>query len=602
MRRKLIKHEAFEQIANSSVTTVKHELVEAQGILARTLGKDYLKLHSFTESTVMYETLDDSYVHASFDLKNEQLTFQNIEELIIDHESKKAKIRDILGEMVDAIIVDNNTKADEAFQNFLTVSTFTEAKKPFFAKEKGDDDGDEKKGNPFGKKKGKFGEKKAKPFGKKKSKKDKADLFAKVKGAGKKLEEAYSVAENVLDYVSYMQLGPSLAEAVVNQDDNGNVTDLRIPVSKVRNENRVLSFDWKTLNSKVKNLREQALNLHGNQHFVRAMADLQRENAFSNSDALQKTLGHIAQAFPQALYATKSELTQIIGESLRIADVKNFDDQTCEFMAEAILTTAHGIYEERVNQILHLASAPKVAEGEDKFEHFCNVAEAFYVSVDEKFGLERKVFSDLYESLEDLYRTADHRQDNGLKQATARYLNELADVLNAEAQPDLELAEEVAGWLQNFVENSLEGSAWTVSNKPHITVTGEHPDMAKKATVDGIPGKYKGGWGDEAPMIGQDDMNYKGKHSKEARSNSWGNIGGKGTYPSLDNPYVPKPFGDWTMKGEKGVDKDAVGQHHSTWQSKDTWPKLQNPYIPKAETNKTYKMNKGKEKDLIVDK
>jgi hypothetical protein len=104
-------------------------------------------------------------------------------------------------------------------------------------------------------------------------------------------------------------------------------------------------------------------------------------------------------------------------------------------------------------------------------------------------------------------------------------------------------------------------------------------------------------------MIGQDSMTYKGgKHSKEARSHSWGNVGGKDTFPSLSNPYVPKPFGDYTMKGEKGVDKDTFGQHHSTWQSGDTWPKLQNPYVPKAETPHSYKMNKGKEKDLVIDK
>jgi hypothetical protein len=100
-------------------------------------------------------------------------------------------------------------------------------------------------------------------------------------------------------------------------------------------------------------------------------------------------------------------------------------------------------------------------------------------------------------------------------------------------------------------------------------------------------------------MIGQDDNNYKGKYSKMARTNSWGNEGGSDTFPNLKNPYIPKPFGDYTMKGEKGVDKEATGQHHSTWQSKDTWPNLHNPHVPKGETPKSYKM---KEKDLIVDK
>ena len=52
-------------------------------------------------------------------------------------------------------------------------------------------------------------------------------------------------------------------------------------------------------------------------------------------------------------------------------------------------------------------------------------------------------------------------------------------------------------------------------------------------------------------------------------------------WPSLSNPHVPKPFGDYTMKGEKGADKDW-NNGLDMWQSGDTWPSLQNPYIPKS--------------------
>ena len=84
------------------------------------------------------------------------------------------------------------------------------------------------------------------------------------------------------------------------------------------------------------------------------------------------------------------------------------------------------------------------------------------------------------------------------------------------------------------------------------------------------------------------------------RNRSYGNEAGPDVFPALQNPYVPKPYGTYTMKGEKGVDKanDATGQ----WGSGDTWPDLQNPYVPKAETPQSYKMNHGKEADLVVDK
>lgn len=601
MRRKLIKQDAFEQIANSSVTTAEHELVEAEGVLARALGKDYLNLHCFNESTVLYETLDDTYVHAGYEIKNNQVTFNNIEELVVDTESKAKKRKGVLGEMLQAVLVDNSAKAGQLFSNYMGLYSFNEAKKLFGKEEKG---GKKKgKGGPPWLNKGKDEEKGGKKG--KKHHKEKFDFFkGKAKKAGKKVEEAYTIAGNVLDYVNYLSVGPALSEAVCKRDDSGNVVDLRVPSSKVRNEGHMLRFDWKTLNEKCKNLREQALALHEEEMFVKAMSDLRRQNKFNDAHGLEEVLENVVRAFPSVLYVTESELAQVIGEALRISGDENYDDQTCEFMAEGVLRKAFESFKERAAQVLHLASAPKCETNVDPYHHFQAVVSRFYPAIDEKFGLEKKMFEDLYESLEGIYKTADRRGNNELKSETASYLNELADILNGEAKPDVELAEEVATWLASLIETNLESGTWTVSNKPHITVSGDHPDMAKKASHSYAPSKdFTGDWGDELPMIGQDSMTYKGgKHSKEARSHSWGNVGGKDTFPSLSNPYVPKPFGDYTMKGEKGVDKDTFGQHHSTWQSGDTWPKLQNPYVPKAETPQSYKMNKGKEKDLVIDK
>ena len=425
----------------------------------------------------------------------------------------------------------------------------------------------------------------------------------KAKSAGKKVEEAYNVAVNVLDYVDYMRVGPVLAETATRTDNNGNITDLRVPSTLARNEAKSLSFDWKTLNHNVKNLREQALSLHEDQEFCKAAANLHRQNRLSNAQGMEEIFTAVVRQWPQVIYATQNELAQIIGEALKMLSVSSFDDEACEFLAEGILRNAHKTYEERVSQILHLASAPKCEENTDCYVHFQEVAEHFYARVDEKFALEKKVFSDLYESIRGIYESAQRQGDDGLCQTTATYCNDIAAVLNEEAKPDLELAEEAADWLRSFIETNLESGTWTVSNKPHITVTGDHPEMAKKASKPYSPSAdFSGKWGDELPMIGQDSMEYKsGKHSKEARSRSWGNESGPDIFPKLHNPNTPKPFGDYTMKGEKGADKD-VNQGLGSWKSKSTWPDYQNPYVPKAETPKTWKMNKGKEKDLVVDK
>jgi hypothetical protein len=67
----------------------------------------------------------------------------------------------------------------------------------------------------------------------------------------------------------------------------------------------------------------------------------------------------------------------------------------------------------------------------------------------------------------------------------------------------------------------------------------------------------------------------------------------------LNNPYVPTPFGDYKIKGEKAIEADSDQLAH--WGTGDTWPGLQNPYTPAAVTPYTYKMNHGKEPDLVVD-
>ena len=79
-------------------------------------------------------------------------------------------------------------------------------------------------------------------------------------------------------------------------------------------------------------------------------------------------------------------------------------------------------------------------------------------------------------------------------------------------------------------------------------------------------------------------MKYNsGKNSKQLRDKAWGQEGGNDVFPSLNNPYIPKSFGNYTMKGEKGVDKEK-GDFSAD--SKDTFPKLNNPYVPQAKGTK----------------
>ena len=121
MRRKLIKQDVFDSIIKESATIAEHELAEAANVLSRALNKGPMSLHCFTESTVVYETLNNTYVHAGYQIDNGNVTLNNIEELVIDETTRKEKMRGIISQMIDHVLSDENTKAKGLFENYLEV-------------------------------------------------------------------------------------------------------------------------------------------------------------------------------------------------------------------------------------------------------------------------------------------------------------------------------------------------------------------------------------------------------------------------------------------------------------------------------------------------
>ena len=59
------------------------------------------------------------------------------------------------------------------------------------------------------------------------------------------------LVENVLGYVDYYENGPVVQNTQVKHDESGNVVAIRIPTNKLRNEAKILQFNWKTLNTDV---------------------------------------------------------------------------------------------------------------------------------------------------------------------------------------------------------------------------------------------------------------------------------------------------------------------------------------------------------------
>jgi hypothetical protein len=261
-------------------------------------------------------------------------------------------------------------------------------------------------------------------------------------------------------------------------------------------------------------------------------------------------------------------------------------------MAEGILRTAHNVYTDKVQQIVALSGGKVNEEAQDKYAEFKNITNNYYPTLDEAAEKEMEMYVDLYEALRELYGLACEQNDEVVKTETASHLNELLAIVQRQVKPDMEVAQEAAGWLNYVTEAVLQ--TWNVSNTTGFTINGDVPQMAKNAKQNPTLASLGDQYGDTAPV--SDGKNVGKKGAEEMRNNAWGNVGGNDTWPSLNNPYVPKPFGDYTMKGEKGVDKD--GDTTLDPQNGDTYPSLKNPYVPQP-VDSVFKM---KEKDLIVDK
>ena len=604
MKRKLISFDAFKKIEESSLINAQNELIEAEEVLAKAFGVDELKLFTFGESDVTYQEPDGSFVHASYKLDKDQLILENLEQLVIEQESEKKAARQTLVNLVDSLLENNNAKANQLFETYFSLPfvrrelLVSEEFKISVSKPSGNSPLKGKKQNPSTVQKRINSRKKTLS---RLSKSEKEVLKKKREEASKQLggapnsrrrvyarkikpstmKEWAKLCENVFGYLDYKEFGPILSESRIQSDEKGNITAISLPTIQKRNESKILTFNWKTLDHEVKVLRGK------------------RYNNISDNSGLEETLEAIVSRWPDVLYATESELASQIAKSLEMAHVTNYDDTTCQFMAEAILRTAHGAFTDRVNKINTLAGNKNDATGEESYEAFKVVVDEFYKKLDESDNADLRVFADLYNSLQEIHRIATETGDEMTRAEVSGYMQECANVLNREIEIDLNLAETIVNYLYELVEANVSGAEdnWEVKNTPHETINGDHPRMNWAAKVDdAVPSKYTGDWGNEAPS--SDGKSYKNDQAEEMRNRSWGNISGGDIYPDLKNPYVPKPFGDYKMKEKSAVDDGE--NDWSRYQSDDTWPNLKNPLVKPSPWDKDkYQM---KDPDALVKK
>lgn len=590
MKRKLIEFDVFERIKKDSLSTAQRELEEASSYLAKALDLESVSLNCYGSEDVIFESIDGNYVHANYKIDNGFVQFDNIQELIINEESERAKSRQTLSEMLDCLIESKESEAEGLFEEWMGLPgskrIFTEARKRRSVPVRKD-------GKPTGKYKIAYWNdtpkkhqsaktKLARAKGKKLANKKRSDSKKKFMAMNRKranatighmVKEWHVLAENVLGYVDYYENGPVMSNSQIRTDDANNVTSVRIPTAKIRNEAKVLQFNWKTLHTDVVVKRNGSKKMHENENFAKDIAEIKKQNALSDEKSLSECLEKTASNWPQVLYLTQSELAEQVKAALELVNATNYDDSTCEFIAEGLLRTAHEVFVDRVAKIVKLSGASVNENSNDKYSEFKNIVESYYKRLDESTSLEMQVFVDLYETLRGVHELAKEEENVELAVEASEYLDELFKIIRKESEPSLELASEAASWLYELVESNLETMDWS-EDKPVVTADGEHPDLAKKARMSYTPSSDFAGK-DNKSSASQGKGEDAGVTS-ELENDGFSNEGGDGVYPSLGNPYLLNN-GEFKMKGEPDVDSDSGQLAH--WGSSDTWPNLQNPYV-----------------------
>lgn len=571
MKRKLIDYDVFKQIERKFLQTAEKELSEATDAIAAALGKDNMALFGITENEATFATDQGTLVHATYIVDDTKLLLENIEELVVDETSQINEGKSILDKMVDSILDDNKNAASDLFSSYFSLpyirvnlqeGVINEAKKhgkgkmppqllAYFKKKAA------KKSH------GKKDDKREELMKKHSSKKM---MNLSKKATAKMVKEWASVSKNVLDYVDFRTFGaPTLSETV--KDKLGNVVAIAIPRSQIKNEAKMLSFNWKTLNTNVMHQRDLMKMLAHNAHWGLACKDMKKCNAMSDASKLQETIENVVAAFPSVIYLTEGEIAKLISDTLVKEGVKNFDDDSCSFLAEGVLRTCYENYKDKVNQIFKLADMFE----SDSYEGFKRASEVMIEKLDEVANTEKMAFEDTYKALNSLAGLAEHFGDASIKHEIAGFMGDIENALTGKKAFDLDVLEEAAAMLKAAANLPMSGD-WHVSDKVGHTVTGDVEAIAKYAKIDGTPGKYAS---TRSPFV-SDGKSYD-KQGVEDLKQGYLTQDGNDVYPNVKNPYVPKA-GDFKIHGEKAIESDSDVLGHDD--GPDTWDKLKNPYIP----------------------
>ncbi len=429
MKTRKIEQKVFEEIQKKSFETIESELRAAAKHLSRLAGKN-LELVSTNEDYVIYKPEDqqDVFLKARYKVTDRgTIKLNNFEKIIVDESSKNEERKNILRNVINALMEDDPDAATDQWKelkNRFPVSEMVKKKASGTGKAPGDggvgnadEEDQESKGKARCKRKedSKYG-----------SHTSSSEELMTLKAVDDSLEEWADSLPNFTEIKKYLiEAAKSVAKIVCEEktdvikikmkdkkdkkydkddmkyskkdkmkynddddddDDDDDIDEIEIDTKDKADKKEKTSKKSKKQREKVKKARTKMKYKEDDKDFEESIVSLKRNNNAKDEESLEDTISEIVSSNPQLIYISKNELKEMISRILTKREEKNWDEDLCEEIAFGLKKVAHNTYADQAYDLIKFAAVDEVVGldeevSDDDYEAFEQVSERYFENV-----------------------------------------------------------------------------------------------------------------------------------------------------------------------------------------------------------------------------
>lgn len=471
----------------------ERELKAAEEQLAERLGLEKLSLHSFNETTAIYEAPNGHYVRAGYKINRNkgEVFFAEFADLRVNNQSLQRENREDLSKLVGSLLDEDTSTAEQVLQKYLERRrVIKEATEDVLVTPKED--------IPQGP-----GEEEIRASNIRQAVQEAlgtAALFemeSVVGGAAKKVGIDFNTMKNA-------------AQQASKEYGSEPVQQITLKTIDTQAQSRLATDRQEKMVEEVVTARRSITPLREKEAFAEATKKVKTLNATGELDQIGEAMSELVTSAPELLYLTIDELAEEVRGVLEAADAKNWDDQLCLDIAEGAQKLAAGVYTKKAARISEAAAVLWEGDEEvsdDNWEAYKEVTHRLFNRIVEgEKSLQRSAqeVTEIIERVVPILQDEGYRAQNTDITAIARSLGRFKKELET---PTLEKLEEVVKFITDYILS--EALQLDDEGNPPKDIAMPNKGDAKKDPNDIVyrnhPEKDLGPYGEGPPQVLSED-------------------------------------------------------------------------------------------------